>query len=49
MFCLRDMALLLAMLIGDSALSTRNIPMVLDTTVNDIVYEPLAKSDKYLN
>ena len=37
--------IMLAMMIDDSALSTRNTPVVLDMTVNDIVYEPLVRSD----
>ena len=28
---------------------TKNIPMVLDTITNGIVYESLARSDDYLN
>ena len=29
--------------------STKNTPLVLDTIRNGIVYEPLARSDEYLN
>ena len=29
-------------------LDTKNIPTVLDTIINDIVYEPLTRSDIYL-
>ena len=29
--------------------STKNTPIVLDMITNDIVYEPLASSDDYLN
>ena len=35
---------LLITLIGDSALLTKNIPVVLDRTANDIVFELLAAS-----
>ena len=28
---------------------TKNTPMILDTITNDRVYEPLARSDNYLN
>ena len=38
-------SILLARMIGDSALS--NTPIVLDTTANDIVCEPLARTDSY--
>ena len=31
-----------------SSFSTENTPMVLDTTTNGIVYEPLSRSDGYL-
>ena len=37
-----------AIMIGDSALSTRNTPLVLDMTRNSTVCEPLARSDDYL-
>ena len=35
--------------IGISALSRQNTPMILDKITNGIVYEPLARSDDYLN
>ena len=32
-----------------SSFSTKNTPMVLDAITNGIVYEPLSRSDNYLN
>ena len=49
MFCLGDMVLFAChddWRLG--SLPTKNTPMVLDTTTNDIVYEPLARSADYL-
>ena len=48
-FCLGDIYYLPAMMISDLALLDKNTPMVLDTIRNGIVYEPLARSDDYLN